>query len=91
MGGCVHVASAEVFVPEVHGVAFLGGLGDLAEAVHVELADEGGDVLVAEVVGEDSFLQLPHILYVDLAVGVPAKDIGVFRVLRGAASTSRMW
>jgi hypothetical protein len=38
----------EVVVAEVHIVAFLDQFDDFAELVHVELANEGGEVLVAE-------------------------------------------
>jgi hypothetical protein len=51
VSGTVHVAPQKEVIFEIHGVAFLGGFADLAEAVHVELADEGGNVLVPEVVG----------------------------------------
>jgi hypothetical protein len=48
----VHVAPEEEVILEIHGVALLGGLADLVESIHVELPDEGRDVLVPEVVGQ---------------------------------------
>lgn len=49
-GRGVHFAALEVVVLEVHVVFFFLDLGHLAELVHVQLADERGQVFVAEVV-----------------------------------------
>jgi hypothetical protein len=46
-------------------------LGDLAELVHVQLADKGCKVLVAEVVGKHLLLELFGVLYDDLIVPKP--------------------
>ena len=37
-----------MLVTKVHVVAFLDKFDDFTELVHVELADEGGEVLVSE-------------------------------------------
>jgi hypothetical protein len=47
----VHFAALEELVLEVHVVSLFGEFGDFAELVHVELPDEGGEVLVSEEVG----------------------------------------
>jgi hypothetical protein len=44
----VHFAALEEFILEVHVVSLFGEFGDFAELVHVELSDEGGEVLVSE-------------------------------------------
>jgi hypothetical protein len=36
----IHVASLEIFVPEVHVIFFFLDFGDFAELVHVQLTDE---------------------------------------------------
>lgn len=44
------MSSAEVLIAEVHVVLLLGEFVHLTKLVHVELANEGGEVLVAEIV-----------------------------------------
>lgn len=87
----VQFAPAEVVVLEVHVVLLLDHLDHLIELVHVELADEGGEVAVAEEVGQHLVLQLLGVLDEDLAVAVPAEVLAVLSLLRGWAGTSRMW
>jgi len=72
--------------PEEEGVAedVLGGVfATLVEAVHVELADEGVDVPVAEVLGEDVLLELLDLLDRELTpIGHPMDDRLVLSVLQ---------
>lgn len=52
---------------------------DLMEVIHVELPDEGGEAVVAEVFGEYDFLQF--LLVEDPnapGLSVPIDDLGVF-------------
>jgi hypothetical protein len=70
---------------EEEGVAedvFAGVFAAFVEAVHVELADEGVDVAMAEVLGEDVVLELINLLDCELAsVGHPVDYGFVFLVL----------
>ena len=61
---------------------FAGVLAALVEAVHVELADEGVDVAVPEVLGQDVVLEVIDLLDGKLAsVGHPVDDRLVVLVL----------
>lgn len=90
MGRELHVASLEVVIFKVHGIPLLGELIDLAEAVHVELPHERGHALVAEEMRKHPLLHLLHVLYVDLAVLVPAQVVRVLWLLHAPIHTSRM-
>ena len=56
---------------EVHVVLLLDQFDHLAEAVHIKLADEGGEPAVAKEVAKYLLLQLLRVLYQDLAIPVP--------------------
>ena len=47
----VHISSSEVFITEVHIVFLLGELVHFPEFIHIELPDEGGEVLMPKIVG----------------------------------------
>lgn len=67
-------------------------VADLVEVIHVELPDEGGEVLVPEVGGQDFLLEAFNVEDGEIgAFFVPADDVGVGLVLSGAADTSRIW
>jgi hypothetical protein len=90
IGACVQVIALEVVVLEDGALAFLAG-DDLVEAVHVELPDEGEEVVVLEVLGEDLGGQPSDILYDEcLAVLSPSYYVSVLRVLTRTISTSTM-
>lgn len=91
MKGWVHLSSLEVLVAEIHIVFLFGHLVALAELVHVQLPDEGGEVAVAEEVGQDLLLHLLPALYQDFVVAVPAQEVVVLLLLNGGGRTSRMW
>ena len=48
MGAKIHLSAVEVVVSEVHVVPLFDQLHHLAEFVHVQLPDEGGQVFVPE-------------------------------------------
>jgi hypothetical protein len=61
------------------------------EIIHVELADEGGEVAVSEVHRQDLLLEPLHLQNREVrALLVPDHDIGVGIVLNGVSSTSRI-
>jgi hypothetical protein len=90
VGGEVHAAAAEVLVFEVHIVLLLDHLDHLIELVHVELADEGGEVPVPEEVRQHLVLQLLGVLYQDLVLSVPRQVLAVLSLLSQVPPTSRM-
>jgi hypothetical protein len=64
---------------------------DLVEVIHVELAHEGGEAVVPEVLGQDDFLQLLLVEYADaLALGIPIDDARVLLRLSQPKRTRRM-
>ncbi len=87
----LHIAAAEVGIFEVHVVALLDEFDDLAEAVHVELADEGLKVAVAEEVGQHFVLEPLGLLDQNLGVPVPSQVLAELLLLRPSLRTSRMW
>ena len=69
----------------------VGGAHDFVEPVHVELPHEGEEVVVLEVRREDLGGQPADALYYEgVALGSPADDIAVARVLARGRSTSMM-
>jgi hypothetical protein len=90
MKGYVHLSSLEVLVSEIHIVFLFGHLIALAELVHVQLADEGGEVAMAEEVGENLLLHLLPALYQDFIVAMPAEEVIVLLLLNRGRHTSRM-
>jgi hypothetical protein len=62
---------------------------DLAETVHVELADEGGEVAMLEVDGEDVFGKLGDVLDIEgIGGGSPTDRVGNGLVLSSTRRTS---
>jgi hypothetical protein len=51
------LAAFEVFVLKVHAIFLFGNAGHLAKLVHVELPNEGRDVLVPKIVRQDFVFQ----------------------------------
>ncbi len=73
-----------MIVFEVHVIFFFLDFRNFAELVHIELADEWGDVFVSEVVGEDFVLKLFRVFDDDLVVVEPGEVVGVLFFLNGA-------
>lgn len=67
----VHGAADEILVFEVHVVFLFNQLDHLIELIHVELADEGGEVAVPEELRQHLLLHPLRLLYYDLGVAVP--------------------
>ena len=66
-------------------------VADLVEVVHVELADEGGEVAVPEVGGQDLLLEALNIKDGEVgALLVPGDNAGVLIGLNGKGVTSRI-
>jgi hypothetical protein len=80
-----------VLVLEVHVVAFLGEFDHLAEAVHVELPDEGGEVAMSEVVRQHLLLHFLGLLDEHLVRAVPGEIVVILLFLRQGTDTSKMW
>lgn len=76
-----------MLVLEVHIVLLLHQLYHLAESVHVQLADEGGQTTVTEEVAQHLLLQLLRVLYEDLGVTVPGEVIAELSFLGEGGST----
>lgn len=64
-------------------------MADFAKSVHVELADEGGEVFVFEVAGKDFLCEFGDVFDIE-AVGrsCPADGFGDLLVLNNSGSTS---
>lgn len=74
------MASVEHLV--VEGVLVVAVPG-LVEVVHVELPDEGGEVIVLEVAGEDAFYEIWQVFnHEGLAIFRPFHDLIILRVLK---------
>lgn len=66
-------------------------VADFVEIVHVELPDEGGEVFVAKVDGQDLLFEALHVQDGEVgAVFTPADYVGVDVVLSGDGRTSRI-
>ena len=76
---------------EVHIIALLDELHDFAEAVHIQLADEGVQIAVAEEVRQHFVLEPLGLLYEYLGVAVPSQVIAELLLLGRPLRTSRMW
>ena len=74
-------------VLEVHVVFLFDELDHLIELVHVELADEGGEVAVAEEVRQHLVLHFLGVFDEDLGVAVPCQVLAVFFLLSREEST----
>jgi hypothetical protein len=80
--------SAELAVLEDVAIELVA---DLVEVIHVELADEGGEVAVAEVGRQDLLLEPLHIQDGEVCpLFVPADDPRMLIALRHTWSTSRI-
>jgi hypothetical protein len=78
----LHLSPLEVLVLEVHVVLFLDDFRHLAELVHVELSDEGGEVLVAEKMRQDLLFQFLTTFDEHLIVAIPAEIILILLFLK---------
>jgi hypothetical protein len=79
-----------VIIFKVHAVLLFSELVNLAEFVHVELADKRGDMLMPEEVGKHFFLQLLDISDEDLVVSVPGEIVRVLLQLDLLIVTSKI-
>ena len=76
----------EVVIAEVHVVLLFCKFVDLAELVHVELSDEGGQVLMPKEMRQNLLFQLFSALY-DHLVSTPTDEITVLFGLDKEGST----
>jgi len=80
-----------VRVLEIHIIAFLDQFHDFAEAVHIQLADEGLQIAVPEEARQHFVLEFLGLFDEYLGVAAPTQVIAVLLALRRGALTSRMW
>jgi hypothetical protein len=87
----LHVASVEEFVFEVDVIFLFYYFRHLAELVHVELPDKGGEVFMSEVLRQYFFLKLLGVLDHNLFITMPGQILFVLFHLRLIKGTSRIW
>ncbi len=64
---------------------------DFVKVIHIELSNEGGEVFVSKVDGEDILLKLFDVLDVEAeSVVAPGDEIRVFLFLHGNWNTSKI-